>query len=149
MDKREELKAACEAAKAHMWAVWAKIGGKDADELVRTMQLAPQLQSGYVYEGTYGLPKWKAKQVQREREGAKARAQARFEAVWAAKDALREHPEFLAAQAAVEAAQAAVDAANPAYAKPLSEEEREEQRRKDILSFRWNGKDNDGDWADD
>lgn len=149
MDKREELKAACEAAKAHMWAVWASIGGKAADEAVRAVELAPQLLSGFVHQGTYGLPKWKVKQIVSERRGAQARAQARLDAAWAVKSALREHPEFLAAQAAYEAAQAAVDATNPAYSKTLSEEEREEQRKKEIAAFRWGGKDNDGDWADD
>lgn len=148
MDKREELKAACEAAKAAMWAVWAHIGGKAADEAVRAAQAAPQLQSDFVYGETHGLPKWKAKQIIGERKGAQARAQARLDAAWAAKEALQAHPEFVAAKAAVEAALDAVDAANPAYAKPLSEEEREEQKRKDIASFRWGGKDADGDWAD-
>jgi len=140
----EELKAALEAAKAAMWAVWAEIGGKNADELVRAMQSAPQLQSNFVYEGTYGLPKWKAKQLIREREGAQARAEARLNAAWAAKDELRKHPKFVAAQAAYEAAQAAVDAANWQPPTPKTEEE----IRREIANFRWNGKDSDGDWAD-
>lgn len=144
MDKREELKAACEAAKAAMWAVWAHIGGKAADEAVRVAQSAPQLQSDFVYGETHGLPRWKTKQIVSERKGAQARAQARLDAAHTAKDALRQHPAFLAAQAAYEAAQAAVDAANPAYANPKTEEE----IRREIAAFRWNGKDSDGDWAD-
>lgn len=142
----EELRAARDAAKAHMWEVWASIGGKAADEAVRAVELAPQLQSGFVHQGTYGLPKWKAKQLIQERKGAQARAQARYNAAWAAKDALRQHPEFVAAQAAYEAAQAAVDAANW---QPPPPPKTEEEIRKEIAAFRWNGKDNDGDWADD
>lgn len=111
MGTEEEKAAACAArdeARDRLWAVWVAIGGEAADDAVRVAQLAPQLESGFVTEGTYGLPRWKAKQIVKEREGAKARAQARFDAAWAAKSALRAHPEYVAAQAAFTAAEAAV-----------------------------------------
>lgn len=111
MGTEEEKAAACAArdeARDRLWAVWAAIGGEAADNAVRMAQNAPQLDSGFVTEGTHGLPRWKAEQIKKERRAAKERAQARFNAALAARDALRAHPEYKAAQAAFAAAEAAV-----------------------------------------
>lgn len=141
----EELKAAREAAVAHMWAVWAEIGGKAADETVRAAQAAPQLKSEFVTEGTYGLPRRQAEALKSERRGAQARAQARLNSALDARDELRLDSRFVAAEKASEEADSAIQkvvwASRPATTK--------EDEAKALNSFRWGGKDADGDWADD
>ena len=138
----EELMAAREAAVAHMWAIWASIGGKAADEAIRAAQAAPQLRSEYVTEGTYGLPRWQKERIWRERSGAQGRAQARLNAAYEKRDELRLNPAFVAAEAAADAAAEAIQKLVWANRPPTTKAEMDAE----IARFRWNGKDNDGDW---
>lgn len=138
----EELEAAREAAAAHIREVWADIGGLAADEAVSAAQQAPQLDSGFVLGGI----RRPSRQIQLEREGAQARARARVKAASQVWEALRRNPDFVAAYAAWTAADAAVRACDKIVVSPAWTEE---EKAKFLNSFRWNGKDADGDWADD
>ena len=142
----EELIAARDAAVAHMWAVWESIGGKAADEAVRTMFAAPQLQSEFVTEGTHGLPRRQAEQIKAERRGAQARAQARLNAAYEKRDELRLNPAFVEVEKASSEANDAIQKFNWANRPKLTKEEEAARMAAEIGAFRWNGKDNDGDW---
>jgi hypothetical protein len=157
------LEAALEAAKAAMetaltahWAVWASIGGEAADKAARDASMHPALGSGFVTRETSGLPRWKKERIWEERRKEAAKAQAASDRAWARVEALRLHPEWVRAQEALkplkEAEKSASDALfaakQAAKGEALLAEEAAKRAAPEIASFRWGGKDADGDWAD-
>ena len=155
-DLEQSLNAAIAArdlALAACWAVWADIGGLAADEQISICVTHFSLSSSYVNGGTRGLPRWQREKIVREREAVQERARARVDAALTARGLLCLHPEWVKAGETFKALDAAVSAASAKWravtVKPKTEQEKKDEMARAISDFRWNGKDADGDWADD
>lgn len=145
----EHARAAVKAARAQTARVWEALGGREANEA--TWRAARLLPKGDFYEGTYGLPRWKVEKIAAERRQAAEGPRRAYESAKEAEAAIKRHPDYVQALAAERAANDAASAALAALREAASASEKEEAAKKaaeELASFRWGGKDADGDWAD-